>query len=365
MHIYVHVPFCARRCSYCDFAIAVRRSVPSERFADAVLREWDLRRASAAWGGSGAVSTLYFGGGTPSHVDPSAIRRVIDHVKASVSLTLDAEITLECNPDDVTAERSSAWRAAGINRISLGAQSFDGRVLEWMHRTHSVVQIGDAVAVLRQAGLDNISLDLIFALPETLNRDWPRDLELAFALRPDHLSLYGLTFEPHTPLAKWRSRGEVHEPPDERYATEYLAAAAAFAAAGFDHYEVSNAGRPGCWSRHNSAYWHRTPYLGLGPSAHSFDGRARSWNRREWEGYRASVEAGEDPRDGFEVPSPAQRTLEALYLGLRTRTGVPWGAVPERQRRAWLAAGWAARSADKLVLTTQGWLRLDALVASC
>ncbi|HET7024480.1 MAG TPA: radical SAM protein, partial [Gemmatimonadales bacterium] len=185
------------------------------------------------------------------------------------------EVTLEANPDDVTPERAAAWRSLGVGRVSLGVQSFDPAVLSWMHRTHRAEQVAPAVAALRSAGISDVSLDLIYALPAEVPRDWRRDLELALALRPDHLSLYGLTVEAHTPLAHWVARSEVRGAEDERYAEEFLVADAMLAGAGFEHYEVSNYSRPGKRARHNSAYWRRATYIGLGPSAHSAFGRER------------------------------------------------------------------------------------------
>ena len=200
MHIYLHVPFCARRCSYCDFAIAVRREVPSDAYVDAVLREWSLWQTDSIWDRSPEVHTIYFGGGTPSRITPASIARVLDRIGADRTVAADAEITLEANPEDVTAAAATAWRAAGVNRVSLGVQSFDPAVLQWMHRTHTAGQVPLAVEALRSSGIDDLSLDLIFGLPAALGRDWASDLQRAFALEPEHLSLYGLTVEAHTPL---------------------------------------------------------------------------------------------------------------------------------------------------------------------
>jgi oxygen-independent coproporphyrinogen-3 oxidase len=233
VHLYIHVPFCARRCSYCDFAIAVRRDVPSERFAELVLREWSGWQSHPAWARSPRVSTVYFGGGTPSRLAPEAIARIIEQVWTDRGVEAGAEITLEANPDDVTPAAAEAWRAAGVNRISLGAQSFDPAVLRWMHRTHDVAQIGGAVETLRTAGIEELSLDLIFGLPALLERDWTADLEHALALEPGHLSLYGLTVEERTPLARWAARGAVTPVDDDRYAAEFLAAHQRLAQAGY------------------------------------------------------------------------------------------------------------------------------------
>ncbi len=360
MHAYIHVPFCGRRCSYCDFAIAVRRDTPDSAFVEAIGREWAARRDHPAI--RGTLDTLYFGGGTPSRLAPASLESIIGLLTRDLPLADDAEVTIEANPDDVTPERAGAWAGLGINRVSLGVQSHDPAVLAWMHRTHEAGQVAPALAALRAAGIGNVSLDLIFALPPEVPRDWPRDLDLTLALAPSHLSLYGLTVEPHTPLARWTERGAAHEAPEERYATEYLAAHAALRAAGFEHYEVSNAGRPGCRSRHNSAYWQQRDYVGLGPSAHSFLDGVRSWNEREWEAWRRRVEAGSDPEAGREVLEPGQRELELLYFGLRTDRGVARDRLAPTVAAAWLREGWAIAEGDRIRLTAEGWLRLDALV---
>ena len=369
MHIYVHVPFCARRCSYCDFAIAVRREVPSTAYVEALLREWAQWQAHPIWTvsadpRSAVVETLYFGGGTPSLVDPGAIARIIAQVAADRTVAPAAEVTLEANPDDVTAEAARAWREAGITRVSLGSQSFDSGVLAWMHRTHSADQIAVAVERLRTAGMTGLSLDLIFGLPAALRRDWSTDLRRALALTPEHLSLYGLTVEDHTPLARWTARGEVAPVDEARYATEFLQAHAALSEAGYEHYEVSNYARPGHRARHNSVYWRRAPFIGLGPSSHSAWGSTRRWNLREWSAYERAVGAGRVPVAGTEELDRAAVSLEELYLGLRTREGVPVGRVAPEALRSWREAGWAREHAGKLELTPEGWLRLDALCAA-
>src|SRR5689334_3446072 len=326
MHIYLHVPFCHRRCSYCDFSIAVRKRIPAREYVAAVLQELrllkqvDPGRKPGVGGGEG-LETVYLGGGTPSLLPPDAVGTLLtssfDAFRVT-SLPDAVEVTLEANPEDVTTELARAWRRIGINRVSLGAQSFDDGVLKWMHRSHDAAQIGAAVRALRVAGISNVSLDLIFALPAELRRDWARDLDLACALLPDHLSLYGLTVEERTPLARWISRGAASAPDDERYADEYLLAHEKLTASGYQFYEVSNAARDGRRSRHNSAYWSGRPYLGLGPAAHSFDGRARRWNVREWEAYRRTIVAGRSAVVAEEVLTEEQRELERVYLSLRT-----------------------------------------------
>lgn len=364
MHLYVHVPFCARRCSYCDFSIAVRREVPSDAFGESVLVEWADWQANPAWHSSPAVDTVYFGGGTPSRLAPAAIARILDRIRADRPLAEEAEITLEANPDDISGEVADQWVRAGVNRVSLGVQSFDPAILAWMHRVHTVEQTFSAVGALRAAGVRNLSLDLIFALPESLERDWPRDLDAAFGLAPDHLSLYGLTIEPRTPLGRWADRGDVAPAPDERYAMEYLEASARLHALGWDHYEVSNAARPGYRSRHNSAYWRRAPFIGLGPSAHSGLGASRRWNEREWEAYARRGAAGGSVVAGAELIGSEALRLEEIYLGLRTADGLPLGLLDPAQVDAWRDQGWARVGGGRVRLTIEGWLRLDAIVAA-
>src|SRR5438094_4175480 len=369
-HLYLHVPFCRRRCSYCDFSIAVRKRIPAREYVDAVLQELKLlgttdpgREPGEAGGES--LESLYLGGGTPSLLPPEALSSlltsVLDAFRAT-SLRDAVEVTLEANPEDVTPENARAWRNAGVNRVSLGAQSFDDNVLKWMHRAHDAARIGDAVRALRAAGFDNISLDLIFALPAELERDWARDLDLACSLLPAHLSLYGLTVEERTPLARWVSRGATSAPNDDRYAEEYLLAHRHLAACGYEFYEVSNAARDGHRSRHNSAYWSGRAYVGLGPAAHSFDGRARRWNTAAWEAYRRALAAGRSPVDSEEVLTDEQRELERVYLSIRTDTGVWLPAYPASRLTAWVSAGWATIAGGYVRLTPEGWLRLDALV---
>ncbi len=212
------------------------------------------------------------------------------------------------------------------------------------------------------AGFADLSLDLIFALPDALERDWARDLHAAIALAPEHLSLYGLTVEPATPVARWRDRGTVQEAPESRYEREFLQAHESLAAAGFEHYEVSNYARPGHEARHNSAYWQGVAYAAVGPSAHAFDGQTRRWNLSAYSAWLAAVGAGDDPLEGDERLTSESRALEAAYLGLRTARGLHLLPGEAARLQPWLDAGWATIDTHgTLRLTPLGWLRLDAL----
>lgn len=374
-HVYVHVPFCGRRCTYCDFSIAVRRRAPVAAYLDALALEVagvELPRAPR---------TIYLGGGTPSRLGGAGIAQLLGLLGSAAD-----EVTLEANPEDVSAVAAREWVTAGVTRLSLGAQSFEPRVLSWMHRTHDAPMIGAAVANARAAGVTNVSLDLIFALPDALARDWSADLARAIALAPDHLSLYGLTVEPGTPLGRQVARGKAAVAPEGRYEEEYLRAHEALGAAGYRFYEVSNAARPGHEARHNAAYWRLVPYLGLGPSAHSFDGASRWWNEPAYARWAALLNEAKSPVAGREVLDERQRELERVYLGLRTVEGidVPRGegrgareAVDEVTADRWVRAGWAEWKSDpppspraprpssrRVSLTPRGWLRLDELVAA-
>jgi putative oxygen-independent coproporphyrinogen III oxidase len=364
-HVYVHVPFCARRCTYCDFAIAVRREVPAGEYIAAIAGELGTRFAGGdAW----YADTLYLGGGTPSRLGADGIRRLMDVLRARITPAPDAEVTIEANPDDVTPAAIAAWRAAGVTRLSLGAQSFDPGALAWMHRTHTADQIAEAVGIARNGGIASLSLDLIFALPESVPRSWSSDLEAALALGPDHLSLYGLTVEGSTPLGRWVARGAVTAATDDRYAQDYLAAHAALSAAGFEHYEVSSFAKPGARSRHNSGYWSGAAYAGLGPGAHEFDGDVRRWNIGAYTAWAQRALRGEDPLADREILTDGNRVSERLYLELRTAAGTVLDGVAdarvEQLVRPWVEAGWARLESGgaRLSLTVEGWLRLDELV---
>lgn len=356
-HLYVHVPFCARRCTYCDFSIAVRRVTPVAEYVASLETELDKR------GLTGSLTTVYLGGGTPSRLGGEGIRQVLGLIRERFSLEPAAEITIEANPDDVTADDAAAWRSAGINRISLGIQSFDDSVLGWMHRIHDSVAAVRSFEILRDAAFENISIDLIFALPESLNRSWKRDLEKAIALSPDHISLYGLTIEPATPLARWSDRGLITPGGEDLYAAEFLLADSLTVSAGYEHYEVSNFARPGKKSRHNSAYWSGAEYAGVGPSAHSFDGNSRSWNANAYADWVSRLSRGESVVTGSEVLTNENRLAEKVYLGLRTRSGLAVTTRDLGSAGLWSKKGWATVDGDVVRLTSEGWLRLDSLAA--
>jgi oxygen-independent coproporphyrinogen III oxidase len=363
-HLYVHVPFCVRRCSYCDFAVTATSAPPSREWLEAIGRELAQRCAAEAWTLPLRLATVYVGGGTPSMLDPNAMRRLREVIGHFAVLAADAEWTVEANPESFSAPLARAWRAAGVNRLSLGVQSFHEPSLRWMGRLHGADGPARAVAAARQAGLDNISVDLIFGLPSRLGRDWAADLDGAVDLVPDHVSLYGLTAEAGTPLGRWVGAGRESLADEDTYAAEYRLAAERLKDAGYRHYEVSNFARRGQESRHNQAYWRRAAYVGLGPGAHSFAPPVRSWNVRDWMEYRSRLEAGDPVEGGREVLGEAESGLEAIWLGLRSTDGLDGSSLSPAQRvrvGAWQGRGWAEERGGRVTLTRDGWLLLDRL----
>lgn len=363
-HVYLHVPFCARRCVYCDFSIAVRARVPVAEYVDGVRGELVARFGPPpAAAERRHIDTLYLGGGTPSRLGGAGLARVLDVLREWFTWDANAEITVEANPDDVCTDAVRTWRDAGVTRLSIGAQTFGDAALSWMRRTHTRDAAARAVDCARAVGIEALSLDLIFALPTDVARDLNADLAQLVALAPSHVSIYGLTVEPGTPLGRWTERRAVVEADEARYEAEFLATHDFLAAAGYEHYEVSNFARPGFRAQHNSAYWSGAPYLGLGPAAHGFDGLVRRWNESAYSRWLPRVMTGEDPVAGCDPLDGDARRTEAVYLGLRTSDGLT--ITPDERARVsrWSDAGWAVLDGDRVRLTVLGWLRLDALAA--
>ncbi|MCZ6759365.1 MAG: coproporphyrinogen-III oxidase family protein [Gemmatimonadetes bacterium] len=391
-HIYVHVPFCRRRCSYCDFSIAVRKAIPAKSFVDSILKEIEMRVEAGEWDDA-ETETLYLGGGTPSLLPGDAVAELVESLPccttnegtrergnegttetatqlppAPCSPIPAPEITLEANPDDVTVESVSVWKSAGVNRVSLGVQSFDPGVLKWMRRTHTADASVAAMEALREAGIENVSIDLIFGLPEQLDTRFEADLERGLELEPEHISVYGLTVERSSPLGHWVAQGTIRSPQDSRYEKEFLLADAKLTAAGYAHYEVSNYSRPGRESLHNSAYWSGASYGGLGPSAHRYraQARERAWNVRPWAEYERLVSGATDPTAEREQIDADKEWLEAIYLGLRTCAGVnlSWLGDGEETWGRLVEDSLARQDRGRLLLTVSGWLKLDEITVA-
>jgi oxygen-independent coproporphyrinogen-3 oxidase len=322
------------------------------------------------------LDTLYVGGGTPSLLGTPAMEGLLRVIGEERLRHSDLEWTAEANPESFTRDVATGWRRAGVNRISLGVQSFHAPSLRWMGRLHGADGARSAFRIGRAAGFTNLSVDLIFGLPDHLERDWERDLDHTLSLDPDHVSLYGLSAEPATPLGRAVAEGRETLAPEARYQEEYLLAVDRLAEAGYEAYEVSNFARPGFESRHNSVYWSGEPYVGLGNGAHSYRHPFRRWNLRDWDAYRAGVMgSGEDAyRPGVEGSGPPvddeeeldvnDVRLERIWLGLRTRRGISLQDLPASARDQvgyWEENALAVMEDSVVRLTPRGWLVMDRL----
>jgi putative oxygen-independent coproporphyrinogen III oxidase len=362
--VYLHVPFCLARCHYCDFVTYTGMEGLRRPYAAALLEEAAM--AVAAIGPElPVVTSVFVGGGTPTLLPAGDLARVLANLRELLPFAPEAEVTVEANPETVDHAMAARLVAAGVTRVSMGAQSFDDRVLAALGRTHDAGRVGAAVAALRAAGVPVLNLDLIYGGPGEDTGSWSATLDAAVALGPEHLSAYALTIEPATKFGRLVAAGRMAEPDDDQLADRYDTACAVLAAAGYRHYEVSNwardAGRGdgGGWaarpripthaSRHNLTYWRRGRYLGLGAGAHEFDGGTRRWNLAGVPEYLDAVRNGRRPTQGEEWLDPGQARFEALALRLRTADGLdpaearglgvdPGGQQPEELRRAALLA---------------------------
>ena len=343
--LYLHIPFCSAICPYCDFAVLTGGPERRARFTDHLIREIGLWSSDLP-----EADTIYFGGGTPSALSPEQLGWILEALP-------DAWVFLEANPEDVTPESVRAWRDLGVRTLSLGIQSFDAEALSFLGRRHSPEQARRSVELAREAGFHTVALDLIFGLPGQTVEDWRRTLETAVALQPDHISCYQLTIHEGTPFGFRLERGKMAEAPEEIQAELFLLTHSFLRDAGWPGYEVSNFARsPDHQSRHNRKYWDHTPYLGLGPSAHSFDGRRRWWNERKIKPYEARLEAGERPIAGSEELNPEDLALEAVMLGIRTVDGIDLARFRERH-----GVDLLERNAALIErLSRQGLLRVEA-----
>ncbi|MCM2255258.1 MAG: radical SAM family heme chaperone HemW [Vicinamibacteria bacterium] len=327
--LYVHVPFCERKCVYCHFAIDPRRpdDLRQERYTRALLAEIEAAAPFAQ-----GVDTLYFGGGTPSLLSAARLGRVIAAARARFALPAAAEITLEANPKDLDRAGYAALRALGVSRLSLGVQSLDDAVLAEMQRSHDAADAREAVAEARAAGFANVSLDLILGWPGESPERFRATRDGLLALQPDHVSVYVLEVSGKTALAHRAARGQLTLPDDDLVADLYLETVAAFAAAGLRRYEISNFARAGFESRHNEKYWLDAEFAGFGMSAHGWRDGRRSWNLETWGGYVGAVEA-RGPQAavaGFREVTPDERVREALFTGLRRAAGIDLAAFRSR-----------------------------------
>jgi oxygen-independent coproporphyrinogen-3 oxidase len=317
--IYIHIPFCRSRCSYCDFATGIYERPLAERYVKALVKEIEIWEEVSAR----PVDTIYFGGGTPSLLSPGQVEAILETVNSRFEVESGAEVTMEMNPGTVTPESVAEFRRLGINRASFGAQTFDDRELARLGRSHTTEDTTKTFQILRDAGFDNVSFDLIAGLPGQTVSGWQYNLDRALALRPEHLSFYLLEVHEGTPLAEHIRKGIQPRPDDELAAEMYELMLERANASGYEHYEISNLCLPGYESRHNTKYWIGAPYYGFGCSAHSFDGKDRRWsNERDVARYVGLIQQEQNPIVEQVKLTPDEVRAEAVFLGMRMMRGV-------------------------------------------
>jgi len=327
--IYLHIPFCSRKCAYCDFYSEADRNDLVSEFLRSMKREIGLRSDFFSEGTT--IDTVYLGGGTPSLIPPHHIERLLDKIRTRFAISDHAEITIEVNPGTVGVDHFKAYRTAGINRLSIGVQSLADAELRLLGRMHASADALKTIADARACGFENIGIDFIFGLPGQTVARWRRTLRKSLSLHPEHISAYSLTWNETTPLGRKIETGRLPKPQEETIAAMYLLTHDLLADAGYDHYEISNYAHPGRRCRHNEGYWTGEPYVGLGPSAHSFQHRQRSWNVSDVQTYIDVLSQNQIPVAGKEILGTDQIAIERIILGLRRREGLSLSQFGKRQ----------------------------------
>jgi oxygen-independent coproporphyrinogen-3 oxidase len=366
--LYIHIPFCKQACHYCDFHFSTNLQL-MEQMMDSILLELQLRKAYLK---GEAVDTIYFGGGTPSLVPVEYLEKILDQISALFPGSKQ-EVTLEANPDDLNPQALATWKSLGIDRLSLGIQSFQDQILKAYNRAHNSKEATQAIQLARAAGFEKFSIDLIYGYPHSDHRLWQLDLEEALRLDPGHLSAYSLTIEPKTTFGNWTKKGKFSPAEDEFVAQQFEYLQEQCDKAGYLQYEISNFSRPNQAAVHNSNYWKRSPYLGIGPSAHSFDGNSRGFNPSSNTSYTKALAAGSVPFV-LEELTPEECINEEILTGLRTSWGLDTGSLAERYHLDILEIkkgsitkltelGMIHTEAKTLTLTRKGQLLADSIAS--
>ena len=383
--IYIHIPFCKSRCKYCDFfstthlekqaqyvqallvEIQDRLSIPNNQYPIANTQypipntQYPITNNQYPISNNQyPISTIYIGGGTPSTLQVEHLRAIVEAIRREAKGERQ-EITLEANPGDITQEKARAWRAMGINRLSIGVQSFEDELLQLIGRRHNAEQARQAVAIAQAAGFDNISIDLMYALPSQTMQHWQHDVAQALQLNVQHISTYGLIYEEGTALTTLLDHGVVEAVDEETEMQMYDYLVEQLTANGYIHYEVSNFALPNCESKHNSSYWNDTPYIGLGAGAHSYNGQQRQWNISDLDTYIQQANAHQlQPQ--IEQLTDEQRHIERIMLGLRTRHGVAANEIPMHKAQGYINRGLLSAQGNRIVATTQGYHILNTII---
>ncbi|OEU75865.1 MAG: hypothetical protein BA874_00990 [Desulfuromonadales bacterium C00003068] len=375
--LYLHIPFCLSKCPYCDFYSCEPKTGDIDRYVDALCT--DLKTSRAVCGGddegfSAPFTSVFFGGGTPSLLSASQVARLLDVAASVYGFAADVEITLEANPGTVSSASLMGYRSAGVNRLSLGVQSFDDAQLKWLGRQHDSTQALQAVETARSVGFDRLSIDLMFSLPNQTVEQLQQQCQYVEQLAPEHLSIYGLTIEDETPFAHQQQKNLWQMPDDEQYRDSFLLLNDRLTRLGYRHYEISNYAQPGHECRHNVGYWQRQPYLGVGAGAHSFIGRdlGERWAcENSIEGYLHSIHEGVSPRTKIEGFDPQQAMFETVYLLLRCREGVDEADFQRRYNHSFATvyaaaidqcAPYLTLNNGRWTLSLEGWLLYNYLI---
>ena len=366
--IYIHIPFCKQRCNYCAFYSSTLYNL-REEYTDALCKELRMRRDYVS---DDTIGTIYFGGGTPSTLAIEQLKKICDTIYSYYPVSESPEITIECNPDDLTPEFLSQLRTLPFNRISMGVQSFNDTQLKRLGRRHTAESARQAIMNARNAGYSNISIDLMFALPGSTAEEWQHDLDSAIALKPDHISAYNLMYEEGTPLYRALQRGDFEELGEDENVEQFGMLIKTLKGAGYRHYEISNFAISGKESLHNSSYWNDTPYIGCGAAAHSYNGTSREWNIADIMTY---IEGINNSNRSFEVEclSEEERYNDAILTRLRTSDGIPieWmkerfsaglNAFMQRTAKKEIALGNLKEENGHLSLTEKGIFISDAVI---
>ena len=369
--IYIHIPFCKQACHYCNFHFSASTKL-LDPMVQAICKEIELQQHFFE-APNALIDTIYFGGGTPSLLPTDATAQILETIKKYYNLSPQLEITLEANPDDIAKEKLIAFKSIGINRLSMGVQSFVDEDLIWMNRAHRSEAAVQAIELAKEVGIDNISIDLIYGIPTLTDQNWIQNINKAVALEVQHLSCYALTVEPKTPLNALILKGEKEDIDTAKQAIHFELLTKHAAQAGYEHYELSNLALPGFRSKHNTSYWQQKKYLGIGPSAHSFTGSSRQWNIANNALYISSIEKGIVPFES-ETLSLATQYNEYIMTSLRTMEGCSYAYVHEKfgdnavSRTKKIAAhyidkGQLMEQEKNLIATAQGKFFLDGIAA--
>ena len=367
--IYIHIPFCRKACHYCNFHFSTSLQYKNE-FVTALLKEIDLRTAYLQ---EEPIETIYFGGGTPSLLEEIELNSIMNHIYRQFNISDNAEITFEANPDDITREKLIIWRRSRINRLSIGVQSFFDDDLKWMNRAHSAQQSTQSILMAQEQGLANLNIDLIYGGPTLNDEKWEANFQRAVTLNIPHLSCYALTVEPKTALEKMIAQHKIENVDSEKQASQFLLLADWATATGYEQYEISNFAKPGMRSKHNSAYWQGKKYLGLGPSAHSFNGNSRQWNVANNSLYIQSIQKEVLPVE-IETLTLIQQMNEYIMTSLRTKEGMDLEFITKRfgpkpvarivqQAKKYLDDGKISTAGNRIQLTRTGKLFADGIAS--